>query len=194
MNQRIALLTAALLGCSVALAQPDTDPLQQKPTTGIPRDAEAKQPMHSEREFTSTAANRLLFGQQMADLGAKRGSNEKVTELARELRDAYKQIEAKMQVIADQQPRRDPELDSAKQKALGQLRELEQGESFDQAFVKLLTKQIDADVGLFDNGAGETTVSLAVQQFARQASTRLQQFQHRIHGLIQTEAPQTQQR
>lgn len=194
MNPKTTLLAAVLLGCSVALAQDDIDPLQQKPTTGIPQDAETKEPMNSEREFTTKAANRLLYGQQMAALGADQGSNDKVTALARELRDAYKQIDAQMQVIAEQQPRRAAELDSEQQEALAQLRELQQGESFDQGFVKLLTKQIDADVGLFDNGAGEADVSLAVQQFARQASARLQQFQHRIHALIQTDAPQAQQR
>lgn len=176
------ILTAALLCCSVSIAQVGPSS-EKKPTQVGPLDSGSKVQL-TDQSFVEKAALGGLGEVEVSKLAVEKTTNKKIKKFASTMITDHEKSNIKLKQIATTNRLSLPAgLTSDQQKLLAELKALS-GENFDRAYVDIMKKDHDTTVGLFDNAAGEAKLNPELRVFANQALPALRGHQKTAHALI----------
>lgn len=154
----------------------------KKPTEVGATDSSAKEKL-TDRSFVEKAATGGLAEVEISKLAVEKSTNKKIKKFAATMVKDHEQTNIKLKQIATTNRLPMPgALSGDQQKLLTELRSLS-GDNFDHSYVDIMKKDHDTTVGLFDNAAGEATLSPELRVFANQALPMLRGHQKHAHAL-----------
>jgi putative membrane protein len=157
----------------------------QKPTATGPQDNQVKEKL-KDNTFVEQATLSGLAEVEFSKLVISKSENQKLKRYASVVLKEQAESNAKLQQVATQSRIDTPEkLNPEYLKIINELKSLS-GEEFDRAIINILKKNQDTTVALYDNAAGEPTLSVDLRVFANQSLPSLREEQQNTHALIQT--------
>lgn len=163
----------------------------QKPTVTAPHDNQAKEKLKDDT-FIEQAALNGMAEVEISKLAAAKATNQKVKKYATASLKDQSANNIKLKQVAAQTRQDIPEkLDPNYVRMINELKSLS-GAEFDKAYINLMKKNQDTTVALFDNAAGEPTLSVDLRVFANQALPAMRARQENIHALIESTDQLTQ--
>ncbi len=180
---------AALVISVAALAQINATP-QKKSVDVAPTDSSAKEKL-TDSSFVEKAALGSLAEVEMSKVAASKTTNKKIANFAKAMIKDHAQANTKLKQLASDHRLPVPSaLSGEQQKMLTGLQSLS-GDDFDRTYVDIMRKDHDTTVALFDNAAGEATLSPDLRVFANQTLPLLRGHQKHAHALMNTAPPLT---
>lgn len=180
----MAILSAfAIVGIAEISDKNQGDAAQQKPTNTIPQDNEVKEKLR-DGTFVEQAALSGMAEVELSRLAISKSQNPKMKKFAEATLKEQTASHAKLKQVADQGRLELPEkLNAGYASIIGELKSLS-GAEFDKAYINIMKKNQDTTVALFDNAAGEPTLSVDLRVFANQTLPSLRARQESTHTLI----------
>lgn len=177
-----ALSLTAVLPAQAATPPAPTISAQTKPSDVPPHDNSVKEKL-TDSSFVAKAAAGSLTEVELSKIAQEKSSNKKIKKFAASMVKDHEATNTKLKEIAATNRLDIPtKLDAAHQKMVDELKALS-GAQFDQTYVDLMKKDHDTTVALFDNAAGESTLSVDLRVFANKTLPTLRAHQQHAHAL-----------